>query len=56
MAKVDSGGPLSLDASFRDENDGATCVDFNRTHWPHGDFGRAKPHSEMFVVADEDLR
>jgi hypothetical protein len=38
------------------ENEGTQCVSFNRTHWPHGDFGDAKPHSELFVVADEDLR
>jgi hypothetical protein len=56
MVDVDGSGHLSLDPSFRDENDGATCVDFNRTRWPHGDFGGAKPHSELFVVADSDLR
>jgi hypothetical protein len=56
MADVDPTGHLSLDTSFRDENEGTPCVSFNRTHWPHGDFGDAKPHSELFVVADEDLR
>jgi hypothetical protein len=56
MVDVDSGGRLSLDTSFRDENEGTPCVTFNRTHWPHGDYGDAKPHSELFVVADNDLR
>jgi hypothetical protein len=56
MIDVDAGAHLSLDASFRDEYEGTPCVDFNRTHWPHGDFGAAKPHSELFVVADDGLR
>jgi hypothetical protein len=47
---------LRLDKSFRDENEGTTCVDFNRTSWPHGEYGNAKPHSELFVVARADLR
>ena len=47
---------LALDTTFRDEHEGTPCVDFNRTSWPHGDFGNAKPHSELFVVADADLR
>ena len=45
-------GKLSLDTSFRDENDGTPCVNFNRTSWPHGNTGNAKPHSELFVVTD----
>ncbi|HZE67064.1 MAG TPA: hypothetical protein VE081_10560 [Sporichthyaceae bacterium] len=49
-------GKFSLDTSFVDENLGTPCVDFNRTSWPHGDYGDAKPHSMIFVVADEDLR
>ena len=49
-------GKLVLDDRFVDEYDGTTCVSFNRTSWPHGDFGDAKPHSMLFVVADEDLR
>jgi hypothetical protein len=56
MVNVDPTAHLSLDTSFRDEYTGTPCVDFNRTHWPHGDFGNAKPHSELFVVSDPDLR
>ncbi|WP_163509584.1 hypothetical protein [Fodinicola acaciae] len=48
-------GALSLDTTFRDENEGTPCVDFNRQSWPHGKLGNAKPHSELFVVADEDV-
>jgi hypothetical protein len=49
-------GKLVLDTDFVDEYDGTSCVNFNRTSWPHGDFGDAKPHSMLFVVADEDVR
>jgi hypothetical protein len=56
MADVGSKAQLTLDPAFRDENEGTPCVNFNRTRWPHGDFGNAKPHSELFVVADDDLR
>ncbi|MGQ0629622.1 MAG: hypothetical protein ACT4P1_01170 [Sporichthyaceae bacterium] len=49
-------GRFSLDANFVDENSGSSCVSFNRTSWPHGDFGDAKPHSMFFVIADEDVR
>ena len=27
----------TLDTTFRDENQGTPCVDFNRTDWPHGE-------------------
>ena len=43
---------FSIDTSFIDEDEGTPCVDFNRTNWPHGKEGDAKPHSEMFVVTD----
>jgi hypothetical protein len=56
MINVSSKGKLSLDTSFRDENEGTPCIDFNRTEWPHGKVGNAKPHSELFVVADADLK
>ena len=49
-------GELTLDDQFIDENTGASCVNFNRKSWPHGDYGDAKPHSMLFVVADEDVR
>jgi hypothetical protein len=55
MFNVDQQGKLSLDTDFRDENLGTACVSFNRTSWPHGNFGNAKPHSELFVVADAYL-
>jgi hypothetical protein len=56
MINVSPNGKLSLDTTFRDENEGTPCVDFNRSAWPHGKYGNAKPHSELFVVADADLR
>jgi hypothetical protein len=56
MVDVDATGHLSLDQSFVDENDGTPGVSFNRTGWPHGNFGNAKPHSQLFVVADADVR
>ena len=43
-------GSLKIDTGFRDEDEGTPCVDFNRTNWPHGKDGDAKPHSELFVV------
>lgn len=49
-------GKLQADPTFVDENEGTPCVSFNRTSWPHGDFGDAKPHSMLFVAADEDLK
>ncbi len=49
-------GKFTLDDRFVDENTGAPCVNFNRTSWPHGDYGDAKPHSMLFVVADSDVR
>jgi hypothetical protein len=43
---------ISLDTTFRDERTGATCVAFNRTSWPHGNTGAARPHGVLFVVSD----
>jgi hypothetical protein len=56
MVDVGAGGTLTLDTTFRDEQKGTPCVDFDRTVWPHGAVGGAKPHSQLFVVADADLR
>ena len=56
VLNVSPQGKLTLDASFVDENQGTPCVDFNRTSWPHGDYGDAKPHSMIFAVAEEDVR
>lgn len=50
------GGRLSVDTSFRDEVNGAPCIDFDRKVWPHGVTGSAKPHGVLFVVADDDVR
>jgi hypothetical protein len=56
MIDVGETGELTLDETFRDQNEKTPCVNFNRKSWPHGDFGNAKPHSQLFVVADEDVR
>jgi hypothetical protein len=56
MLKIGRDGKLSLDRSFRDELTGQTCVSFNRKNWPHGAFGNAKPHSMLFVAADDDTK
>jgi hypothetical protein len=50
IATIGADGKLALDRTFLDENEGTPCVDFDRTTWPHGKEGNAKPHSEMFVV------
>ena len=50
MINVDATAHMTLDTTFRDENEGTPCIDFNRTAWPHGRTGDAKPHSELFVV------
>lgn len=49
-------GKLAVDQNFRDEFTGQVGINFNRKTWPHGSFGNAKPHSELFVVADADLK
>ncbi len=49
-------GKLAVDQHFRDEFTGQVGINFNRKTWPHGSFGNAKPHSELFVVADADLK
>ncbi|MEU7784133.1 hypothetical protein [Amycolatopsis sp. NPDC049159] len=49
-------GKVAVDPNFRDEFTGQVGINFNRKSWPHGDFGNAKPHSELFVVADADIR
>ncbi|WP_206053845.1 hypothetical protein [Nocardioides iriomotensis] len=48
-------GTLSLDEEFRDERTGTPCIDFDRAAWPHGEYGPAKPHSMLFVTADDDI-
>ncbi|GAB3683113.1 hypothetical protein [Saccharopolyspora tripterygii] len=49
-------GKVSVDDTFRDEVTGEVGVNFNRRSWPHGEFGNAKPHSQLFVVSDGDLK
>ncbi|WP_410650125.1 hypothetical protein [Amycolatopsis sp. cmx-4-54] len=49
-------GKVAVDRNFRDEFTGQVGINFNRKTWPHGSFGNAKPHSELFVVADADLK
>jgi hypothetical protein len=56
MIDIDREGKMHLDNAFRDENTGGTCVSFNRKNWPHGAFGDAKPHSMLFVAADDDIK
>lgn len=56
LVDVGPDGSLKVDSDFRDEITGAVGVSFNRKEWPHGAFGNAKPHSELFVVADADLK
>ena len=56
MLNVSRSGLLSMDPSFRDEHQGTPCVNFNRTEWPHGRAGAAKPHSQLFVVPASRLR
>ena len=56
MVDVSAAGKLTLDETFVDENHGTPCVNFNRTDWPHGKTGDAKPHSQLFVVRNDRLR
>ena len=49
-------GKLTLDEKFRDERTGEACLDFDRDTWPHGEWGPAKPHSMLFVTADDDIK
>ena len=51
LATLDRNGRMTEDRTFIDENEGTPCVNFDRTTWPQGDTGNAKPHSEMFVVS-----
>lgn len=53
MVNIGADGKMSFDKKFRDEQEGTPCVNFNRSNWPHGKTGSAKPHSELFVVKKE---
>jgi hypothetical protein len=56
LVTIDDKHQLSLDTAFRDEKTREPCVNFNRTSWPHGPWGDAKPHSMVFIVPDAALR
>jgi hypothetical protein len=47
----DPSAHLRFDTAFKDEKTGEVGVDFDRTHWPHGDTGPARPHGMLFVSA-----
>jgi hypothetical protein len=42
-------GALNFDRRFRDDLTGGVGIDFNRTTWPHGKSGPARPHGMLFV-------
>ena len=51
MVRIDPAtGRLRLDTAFRDEATGTVGVDFNRTTWPHGATGPARPAGLLFVT------
>ena len=53
MVRLDPAtGHLWFDEGFRDELTGEVGVDFNRTRWPHGDTGPARPHGLAFVTPE----
>jgi len=41
-------GELALDSTFRDPGSGLPGVRFDRTTWPHGEAGFARPHGAVF--------
>ena len=41
-------GQLELDSTFRDPGSDVPGVSFERTSWPHGDAGAARPHGAVF--------
>ncbi|MFD0147522.1 MULTISPECIES: hypothetical protein [unclassified Streptomyces] len=56
MYDLDRKGKLKQDRAFRDERSGKPCVDFDRTSWPHGETGPARPHGILFTVSDSVLK
>jgi DNA-binding beta-propeller fold protein YncE len=46
----DEKGELRVDTAFRDENTDEVGLDFNRTKWPHGSSGPARPRGLLFVA------
>lgn len=43
-------GNLRFDTAFRDETTDEVGVDFDRTSWPHGDTGPARPRGMLFIA------
>ena len=43
-------GKLRFDTAFRDELTNEVGLDFNRTKWPHGETGAARPLGMLFVA------
>lgn len=41
-------GKLELDTTFRDRGSDEPGVNFDRTSWPHGEAGAARPHGAVF--------
>jgi hypothetical protein len=51
LIRLDPGtGRLRLDTAFRDEATGTVGIDFNRTTWPHGPTGPARPAGLLFIT------
>jgi hypothetical protein len=53
LLRLDPGGRLRPDGSFRDRETGEPGVDFSRTTWPHGNTGAARPRALLFVSPGE---
>ena len=43
-----STGAVAIDSTFRDPGSSVPGVSFDRTSWPHGAAGKAKPHGAVF--------
>ena len=41
-------GSLTIDENFKEKSKDYPGIDFNRTHWPHGDTGPAFVHGALF--------
>ena len=41
-------GAVAIDSTFRDAGSTVPGVSFDRTAWPHGTAGKAKPHGAVF--------
>jgi len=53
MLRLDpASGRLRIDPAFQDELTGEVGVSFDRTRWPHGDTGPARPTGMLFVTPE----